>query len=89
METGKRFDVRLESFLRRNLSREDYDRLYTSEASVVLSPEEKRVHRYAILGHDRLYTLEIPPKKLKTVLMLEDVLSVQLVSDYTLLVRGQ
>jgi len=79
MEVGKRLDVRLESFLRRNLTLEDYDRLYSSEACVVLCPEEKKVHRYAILGHNRLYTLEIPPKKLRTVLSLEDIISIQLV----------
>ena len=85
METGKRLDVRLESFLRRNLTQEDYERLYTSEPCVVLSPEEKRVHRYAILGHDQLYTLEIPPKKLRTVLRLEDISSIQLVRLHVVL----
>lgn len=77
----RRQDVRLESFLRRQLSPEVYERISTSEGCVLFSPEEKRVHRYVVLGHRQLFTTEFPPKNLKVLLNLETITSVNLVRD--------
>lgn len=74
-----RQDLRLETFLRRQLSLEEYDRLCGSESCVLFSPDEKRVHRYVILGHRQLYSTEFAPKKLKVLLQLDCITAVQLV----------
>ena len=76
----RRFDAKLDSFLRRRLPQEDYDRISTSEPCVVLSPEDKRVHRFAVLGHQCLYLTEVPPKNLKVALRLKDACSIRVVS---------
>lgn len=75
----RRQDVRLEKFLRGQFSQEVYERVSSSEPCVLISPDEKRVHRYAVLGHTQLYTTEFPPKKLKTLLKLEDIISISMV----------
>ena len=74
-----RQDIRLETFLRRQLSQEVYERLCGSESCVLFSPEEKRVHRYVILGHRHLYSTEFSPKKLKVLLQLDSITAVQMV----------
>ena len=76
----KRYDVKLDSFLRRTLPSEEYERVSASEPCVVLSPDDKRVHRHVILGHHSLYLTEFPPKSLKTAVHLRDVQSVRMVS---------
>lgn len=73
-------DVKLESFLSRNLPREDHERLFTSEACVAVVGREKPVHRHAIVGHRRLYLTEAPPKHLRIAVNLQDVEAVRRVS---------
>lgn len=75
----ERQDVRLDRFLRGQLSPEVYERVASSEPCVVISAEEKRVHRYAVLGHKTLYSTEFPPKNLKVLTQLEDIISVDMV----------
>jgi hypothetical protein len=76
----ERRDVRLDKFLREQLTEEEYERLTCTEPSVLFSPEEKRVYRYAILGHRCFFSTEFPPKNLKVQLQLEDIVSVDVVS---------
>ncbi len=76
---SRRQDIRLETFLRRQLSQEEYERVCGSESCVLFSPEERRVHRYVILGHRHLYSTEFAPKKLKVLLQLESITDVQIV----------
>ena len=76
----RRFDAKLDSFLRRRLPQEDFERISTSEPCVILSPEDKRVHRHAVLGHRCVYFTEVPPKNLKIALYLKDVTSIRMVS---------
>lgn len=73
----ERVDVRLEKFLRGQLSQELYERLCSSEPCVLTSPDEKRVHRYAVLGHSCLYSTEFPPKNLKILLQLTHILNIR------------
>lgn len=76
-------DVKLESFLSRNLPREDHERLFTTEACVAVAGREKRekpVHRHAIVGHRRLYLTEVPPKHLRIAVSLRDVEAIHRVS---------
>ena len=75
----RRFDAKLDSFLRRNLAQEDFERVCTSEPCVVVSPEDKRVHRHAVLGHQCLYLTEVPPKNLKTALHIREISSIRMV----------
>ena len=77
----RRQDLRLDTFLRRNLSWKDYERIIISEPCVILSPEEKRVYRHVILGQNCLFSTEDPPKSLKTVLKLVDIESIHKVSQ--------
>ena len=76
----RRFDAKLDSFLRRRLTQEDFERVCTSEPCVVVSPEDKRVHRHVVLGHRCLYLTEVPPKNLKTALHVRDISSIRMVS---------
>lgn len=75
----RRQDVRLESFLRRQLRPDVYERLSTSEGCVLFSPDEKRVHRFAVLGHKQLFTTEFPPKHFKVLLNLDSITSIKMV----------
>ena len=73
-------DVKLESFMSRNLPREDHERVFTTEACVAVAGREKPVHRHAIVGHRRLYLTEAPPKHLRTAVNLRDVEAIHRVS---------
>lgn len=75
----ERQDVRLDRFLRGQLRPEVYERVVTSEPCVIISPEERRVHRYAVLGHRCLFLTAFPPKILKPQLQLEDIISIKVV----------
>lgn len=77
--TARVCDGKLNSFLHLNLPPADYARVCTSEPCVAIYPEEKRVHRHAVLGHSRLYLADVPPRSLKATLALGDVQSVEVV----------
>lgn len=72
--------MRLDKFLRGQLRQEVYERVASSEPCVIFSPEEKRVHRYAVLSHRCIFSTEFPPKNLKVLVQLEDIVSVDVVS---------
>ena len=76
----RRFDAKLDSFLRRRLAQEEFERISTSEPCVVLSPDDKRVHRHAVLSHRCLYLTEVPPKNVKVALHLKNIHSLRMVS---------
>lgn len=80
-DAGRRFDVKLDSLLRRSLSLDTYERILTCEFCVVVTPEEKREPRNVIVGHDLLYASEVPPKTIKPILRLGDIVSVNVVSN--------
>ena len=84
MET-KRFNVKLDTFLRRNLSPKDHERISASVLCTVSSPEEKRKYRHAVLGHKCVYLTDVPPKSLRIGVHLRDVISVEMVSIRLLL----
>ena len=78
-EATRRYDAKLDAFLHLHLPRADYARVCTSEPCVATYPEEKRVHRHVVLGHRRLYLVDVPPRSLKATLALSDVESVEMV----------
>ena len=73
----KRFDGRLDTLLRRNLSPSKCERVISSELCVVVTPEGKRAPSHVVIGHRQLYLTEIPPMTLNKALRLEDVVSVE------------
>ena len=76
----KRYDGKLDSFLRRNLPHSEYERVSTSESCVVIQPpEEKRAHKYAILGHRCLYLADFPPKNLRVAVLMENITGISVV----------
>ena len=75
----RRFDVKLDSLLRRSLPLETYERILTCEFCVVVTPDEKREPRNVIVGHDLLYASEVPPKTIRPLLRLGDIVSVNVV----------
>ena len=77
---AKRFDVKLDTFLRRNLSREDYERISTSVLCAFSSSEEKRKYRHAVLGHKCIYITDVPPKSHRIAVHLRDIVAVEIVS---------
>lgn len=76
----ERQDVKLDRFLRDELCREVYERLCKPEACVIRSGE-KWVHRFAVLGHKCLYSTEFPPKHIETLVKLEDITAISVVSS--------
>lgn len=81
--TARVCNGKLNSFLHLHLPPADYARVCASEPCVAVYPEEKRVHRYAVLGHSRLYLTEVPPRSLKATLELGNVQSVEVVGPRT------
>ena len=80
----RRFDARLDAYLRRNLPPQDHDRISTSVTCVAsLTGEIQHKHRYAILGYRCVYLAEVPPKNLRVAVHLKDVQSVEMVRSYT------
>ena len=78
----RRFDARLDAYLRRLLP-EDHDRISTSVKCVAsLTGDIQHKHRYAILGHKCVYLAEVPPKNLRVAVHLKDVQSVEMVCGY-------
>lgn len=75
-----RQDVKLDRFLREELCWEVYERLCSSEPCVIRSGGEKWAHRHAVLGHKCLYSTEFPPKNIKTLVKLEDITAISVVS---------
>ena len=76
----ERRDGKLESFLLKHLPLEEYERLLTRQPCVaVVGKSEKPAHRHAVVGHCRLYLIDVPPRNLKMTLQLRDMESVHLV----------
>ena len=79
--SAERCDGKLECFLSRHLPTDDYQRLLTKQPCVaVVEGNEKPAHRFAIVGHCRLYLTDVPPKSVRMTLQLRDVESIQIVS---------
>ena len=75
----RRQNARLDSFLKRALAADDYDRLRCYESVIVVSADENKAFKYVVLGHRTLYLSENPPKTLRATLELRDVEDIALV----------
>ena len=89
---SERRDVKLESFLNRTLPPEEYERLLARQPAVAVVASSDRgggrgaaagkpAHRHAVLGHCKLYLTDVPPKNLRTTLLLKHVESILIVSE--------
>ena len=87
---SERRDGKLESFLNRTLPPEEYERLLARQPAVAVVSSDrgggrgaaagKPAHRHAVLGHCKLYLTDVPPKNLRTTLLLKHAESIQIVS---------
>lgn len=71
---------KLDTFLKRNTSRDLYERIRACEPCVVVSRSVKRVFMHVILSDEHVYLSEYNPRALREVLSFRDITSIELVS---------
>lgn len=74
-----RTNSRLDAFLRRHLAPEVYDAIRAYEPCIVVSESEKHTLKYVVLGDRLIYLTENPPKSIRRVVALRDVVAIDLV----------
>ncbi|XP_041379552.1 uncharacterized protein C12orf56-like [Gigantopelta aegis] len=72
---------KLESYLKRFLSEETYERIRAYESCIIFSEKEKKAFKYVVLGDEWIYLTENPPKTIQQTVHLGDVIDVELVND--------
>ncbi|CAH6778619.1 D930020B18Rik [Phodopus roborovskii] len=77
-----RTNSRLDAFLRRHLAPEVYDAVRAYEPCIVVSDAEKHTFKYVVLSDRLIYLTENPPKSIRRVVALRDVLAIDLIDDY-------
>ncbi|XP_015995383.2 uncharacterized protein C12orf56 homolog isoform X1 [Rousettus aegyptiacus] len=77
-----RTNSRLDAFLRRHLAPDVYDAIRAYESCIVVSDSEKHTLKYVVLSDRLIYLTEIPPKSIRRVVALRDVLAIDLIDDY-------
>jgi hypothetical protein len=78
-EEVRKRDSRLETFLKRELSFDAYERIRSHEPCIVCSEKETRSFKFVAFDDYWIYLTENPPKKLDRVIHLRDVVSVCMV----------
>lgn len=71
----QRFDGKLDSTLRKTLTLEEYERLSITESCIVVTDDGKRSQKLVTVGHSALYFCNIPPKSVKRILYLTQIIS--------------
>lgn len=77
-----RTNCRLDAFLRRHLPPEVYDAVRAYEPCIVVSDAEKHSFKYVVLSDRLIYLTENPPKSIRRVVALRDVVAIDLIDDY-------
>ncbi|KAI4546417.1 hypothetical protein MG293_002972, partial [Ovis ammon polii] len=77
-----RKNSRLDAFLRRHLPPEVYDAVRAYEQCIVLSDSEKHTLKYVVLTDRLIYLTENPPKSIRRVVALRDIVAIDLIDDY-------
>ncbi|TRY58906.1 hypothetical protein DNTS_003115 [Danionella cerebrum] len=72
---------KLDSFLKRNTSRDVYERIRVSEPCVVVSGSVKKAFMHVILSDERVYLSEYPPRALREALSFTHITSIELIND--------
>ncbi|KAK2101896.1 hypothetical protein P7K49_019563 [Saguinus oedipus] len=75
-----RTNSRLDVFLQRHLSPEVYDAVRACERCIVVSNSENHTLKYVVLSDRFIYLTENPPKSIRRVVALRDVVAIDLVS---------
>ncbi|KAL5014777.1 hypothetical protein ScPMuIL_009047 [Solemya velum] len=73
---------KLESFLKRSLTDETYERIRAYESCIVVSEKENKAFKFVVLGDEWLYLTENPPKTIQEFVHLKDLVLVELVNDF-------
>ncbi|XP_049987666.1 uncharacterized protein C12orf56 homolog isoform X1 [Alexandromys fortis] len=73
-----RTNSRLDAFLRRHLAPEVYDAVRAYEPCIVVSDAEKHTFKYVVLSDRLIYLTENPPKSIRRVVALRDVVAIDL-----------
>lgn len=78
----ERYDCKLYSLLKRELSTADYEQILYVEICVYLSQKGSRAHGYAVIGPGHLYFVPVPIKRgdIRTIIKITDIISMTLVS---------
>ncbi|XP_065380601.1 uncharacterized protein C12orf56 homolog isoform X2 [Macaca fascicularis] len=77
-----RTNSRLDVFLRRHLPPEVYDAVRAYEPCIVVSNSENHTLKYVVLSDRLIYLTENPPKSIRRVVALRDVVAIDLIDDY-------
>jgi len=72
---------KLESYLKRTLLDETFERVRAYESCIIVSEKENKAFKYVVLGDEWIYLTENPPKTLQGTVQLKDIVSVELVSN--------
>ncbi|XP_006886158.1 PREDICTED: uncharacterized protein C12orf56 homolog [Elephantulus edwardii] len=83
-----RANSRLDTFLRRHLAPEIYDAIRAYEPCVVVSDSENHTFKYVVLSDQVIYLTENPPRSIRGVVALQDVMAIELVDDYPEFLNG-
>uniref|UniRef100_A0A2I3NCC7 Chromosome 12 open reading frame 56 n=1 Tax=Papio anubis TaxID=9555 RepID=A0A2I3NCC7_PAPAN len=76
-----RTNSRLDVFLRRHLPPEVYDAVRAYEPCIVVSNSENHTLKYVVLSDRLIYLTENPPKFIRRVVALRDVVAIDLIDD--------
>ncbi|XP_002661405.2 uncharacterized protein C12orf56 homolog isoform X1 [Danio rerio] len=80
---------KLDSFLKRNTSRDVYERIRVSEPCVVVSGSVKKVFMHVILSDECVYLSEYHPRALREALSFRHITSIELINDLPDFLSGQ
>ncbi|RUS82665.1 hypothetical protein EGW08_009568, partial [Elysia chlorotica] len=80
---------KFESFLKRSISDEAFERVRAYESCIVISEKENKAFKYVVLTDEKIYLTENPPKTLQEVVHFKDVISVDLVNEFPDFLVGQ
>lgn len=74
-----RTNSRLDAFLRKHLPPEVYDAIRAYESCIVVSDTERHSLKYVVLSDRLIYLTENPPKSIRRVAALQDIVAIDLV----------
>ncbi|XP_075886103.1 uncharacterized protein C12orf56 homolog isoform X2 [Nelusetta ayraudi] len=86
---GSRRNIRLDSFLKRNTEPAVYEGIGACEPCVVVSESVNKVYMHAVLGDERVYLTEYPPRTLATAFTFGRVREIELVNDFPDFLSGK
>ena len=71
---------KLNTFLKRVLDADTYERIRHRDACIVCSKKEDKAFKFILISDEILYVTENPPTSITEVMRLTDIVSVRLVS---------